>query len=59
MANAVDHQPSFETPRLRLRPLTGRDAKDLHSVFSDPETTRYLDFATCGARGRRKKYRLR
>ena len=47
MAHADDKQPSFETPRLRLRPLTGRDAKDLHPVFSDPETTRYLDFATC------------
>jgi ribosomal-protein-alanine N-acetyltransferase len=47
VANAVDNQPSFETPRLRLRPLSGRDAADLHAVFSDPETTRYLDFATC------------
>ena len=47
MANAVDTQPSFETPRLQLRPLILRDAKDLHLAFSDPETTRYLDFATC------------
>ncbi|MBV8653315.1 MAG: GNAT family N-acetyltransferase [Alphaproteobacteria bacterium] len=47
MAHADDKQPSFETPRLRLRPLSGRDALDLHPVFSDPETTHYLDFATC------------
>jgi ribosomal-protein-alanine N-acetyltransferase len=47
VAEANDTQPSFETERLLLRPLTGRDAKDLHPAFSDPETTRYLDFATC------------
>jgi ribosomal-protein-alanine N-acetyltransferase len=47
VADAVDTQPSFETERLQLRPLTLRDAKDLHIAFSDPETTRYLDFATC------------
>jgi [ribosomal protein S5]-alanine N-acetyltransferase len=48
VAEAHETQPSFETKRLLLRPLTWRDARDLHLAFSDPETTRYLDFATCG-----------
>jgi RimJ/RimL family protein N-acetyltransferase len=34
-------QAEFETPRLRLRPLTGGDGKAFFDIFSDPETMQY------------------
>lgn len=36
--------PTIETTRLRLRPLDAADAQDLHLVFGDPETMRFMDF---------------
>ena len=34
--------PVLETPRLILRPLTRKDAKDIFSFASDPEVARYV-----------------
>jgi RimJ/RimL family protein N-acetyltransferase len=31
----------FETPRLKLRPLSRADAKDMYEIYSDQETMRY------------------
>lgn len=43
MAEKTIISPSFETTRLRLRPLAKEDVTGLHGIYGDPETMRFWD----------------
>ena len=42
MDAAYGYMPTLETPRLRLRRLTMRDAQDIYSYSCDPQVARYV-----------------
>lgn len=44
MAEAQRAQPELISRRLRLRPIAAEDSAPLHTLFSDPETMRFMDF---------------
>ena len=46
LSRFFEQHPTLETERLRLRPITTRDAEDAFAYASDPETTKYMIFPT-------------
>ena len=44
--NVFSSLPVLETPRLRLRPLTMRDDRDMYRYCSDPEVSRHVLWET-------------
>ena len=42
MDAAYGYMPTLETPRLRLRKLTMRDAQDIYNYSCDPQVARYV-----------------
>lgn len=49
LATTIPTQTIIETSRLLLRPIALGDAANLHRVFSDPLTMRYVDFPPCSS----------